>query len=217
MLNQELKRKGQYSVAAVIVLVAWAMLGSRPALSGRPSADSLTIRWGVETNLVDDGARFRSRLTLVNRDDTALSATGWTIYFNFLRQIDPESVSGNLDVTRINGDFYQLAPGEDLAPVAPGTERSITFEAAASAVKRIDAPAGFYIVHAGEEAEPVPIDDVRVTPFMALEQTKRAPNDQIPVPTPERRYEAHQSFSAIPPDSVGRIVPTPASVTQQSG
>ena len=220
MLNQEWKRKERYGVVAVIVLVVWPMPGSRPALSAPPSADSLTIRWGVETNLVDDGARFRSRLTLVNRDDTALPATGWTLYFNFLRQIDPESVSGNLDVTRINGDFYQLTPGEDFAPVAPGTERSITFEAAASAVKRIDAPAGFYIVHAGGEertAGPVPIDDVRVTPFMALEQTKRVPNDQIPVPTPERRYEAHQSLSEIPLDSVGRIVPTPASTERRAG
>ncbi len=178
-----------------------------------PAADHLELEWGVTTNLVDDGARFRSRLILSNRGDTPLPASGWTLYFNFLRQIDPESVSGDVNVSRINGDFYRLTPGPDFTPLAPDDERTVTFEGGGSAIKRIDAPAGFYLVSG--DGPPAPLPDVSVTPFSRPEQTTRGPNDERPVPTPERRHQAHQSLSHLPSDSVGRIVPTPASTTRR--
>jgi hexosaminidase len=180
-----------------------------------PDADRLAVEWGVVTNLVDDGARFRSRLTITNNGTTALPATGWTLYFNFLRPIDPASVAGGVKITRINGDFYRLTPADDFAALAPGAERSITFEAPASAIKHIDGPAGFYIVYDG--ADPAPLPDATVAPFTRPEQTKRGPNDVLPVPTPNRRYRANRSLSPQPADSVGRIVPTPASTTPRDG
>ena len=211
----------QAALAAVVTALGiLAMLGSGPAPPPHPSADSLAIEWGVESNLVEDGARFRSRLTLRNDGETALPASGWTLYFNFLRQIDPESVSADVDISRINGDFYQLTPGENFDAIAPETEHSFTFEAGGSAIKRIDAPAGFYIVYDDNTrppSSPAPITDVSITPFERPEQTTRGPNDQVPVPTPARRYEDNQSLSTMPPDSVGRIVPTPASVTHRAG
>lgn len=180
-----------------------------------PSADSLAIEWAVASNLVDEGAKFRSRLTLTNRGKTALPASGWTIYFNFPRPIDSTSVSGAVDFTRINGDFYRLRPDANFEPVAPGTERVITFEANGSAIKAIDAPAGFYVVY--PEAAPTPISDVTTAPFTRPEQTKRSPNDVVPVPTPSRRHQANEALSTLPADSVGRIVPTPASMERRAG
>mgnify|MGYP006279282241 CR=1 FL=1 len=182
-----------------------------------PSADRLAIEWGVESNLVDDGARFRSRLRLHNDGETALPASGWTLYFNFLRQIDPESITGNVEITRINGDFYRLTPGKNFTPLGPDTERSVTFEAGGSAIKRIDAPAGFYIVYDEGPSTPMPLGEVTVAPFTRSEQTTRGPNDEVPVPTPARRHEANRALSTLPSDSVGRIVPTPSSITRHSG
>ena len=157
-----------------------------------PSADQLAIQWGVETNLVDDGARFRSRLTLSNEGATALPASGWSLYFNFLRQIDSESVSAPVEITRVNGDFYKLEPGDDFASVAPGEQFEVTFETPGTAIKPIDAPAGFYVVFAGPDGEPgppAPVTNVTVEPFTRPEQTTRAPNDVWPVPTPATRYD----------------------------
>ncbi len=204
----------------LFLLLAPFLSASVTAQPSPPSADHLAVEWGVESNLVDDGARVRSHLTLRNDGKTALPASGWTLYFNFLRQIDPESVSGNVNITRINGDFYRLTPGENFTSVAPGTERRLTFEAGGSAIKRIDAPAGFYIVYDPEgrpTASPAPITDVSVTPFTRPEQMSRGPNDQVPVPTPARRYDANESLSTQSPDSVGHVVPTPASVDQRAG
>jgi hexosaminidase len=186
--------------------------GAQPA--DGPAPEQLSVEWAVESNLVDDGARFRSRLTIRNDGDTALPAGGWTLHFNFLRPIDPASVAGPVEITRINGDFYRLTPGDNFAALAPGGERSFTFEAPGSAIKHVDAPAGFYLVYDG--GEPAPLPDVDVAPFTRPEQTSRGPGDALPVPTPERRYRAHQRLAA-PPDSLGRIVPTPASTTRRTG
>ena len=203
------------SWCCLLFLLGATGLGAPAQAQSPPSAEHLSVEWGVVTNLVDNGARFRSRLTLANNGETALPATGWTLYFNFLRPIDPASVTGDVEIARINGDFYRLRPGDDFAALAPGTERSITFEAPASAIKHIDGPAGVYIVYDG--ADPAPLPDVTVTPFTRPEQTKRAPNDVLPVPTPNRRYQANRSLSPQPAGAVGRIVPTPASTTPRDG
>lgn len=179
-----------------------------------PPADSLAVEWGVDTNLVDDGARFRSHLTLRNESTEDLPASGWTLYFNFLRPIDPENVTGGVSIERINGDFYRMTPDDEFEALPPGEERSLTFEASGSAIKEIDAPAGFYFVF-DDEDDPVPVSEVNVAPFTEPEQVTRGPNDDRPVPTPRRRHEANQALSMLPADSVGRIVPTPASVDRR--
>ena len=207
--------------SGILVLLGIALSDATVAqVPDPPSADQLAIQWGVETNLVDDGARFRSRLTLSNEGATALPVSGWSLYFNFLRQIDPESVSAPVEIIRVNGDFYKLEPGDDFASVAPGEQFEVTFETPGAAIKPIDAPAGFYVVFAGPDGEPgppAPVTDVAVEPFTRPEQTTRAPNDVWPVPTPATRYEDNASLMTRPPDSVGRIVPTPDSAHRRSG
>ena len=66
-----------------------------------PRAHNLALQWEVNTNLIDDGGRFRSTLTLRNGGDVPLMGEGWTLYFNFLREIDPESVTAPVNIERI--------------------------------------------------------------------------------------------------------------------
>ena len=211
--------------ALAIVLVAGTLLGASrlpPFLqpAAHPAADSLSVHWEVNTNLLDDGSRFRSTLTLENGGEVPLAGEGWTLYFNFLREIDTASVDAPVEISRINGNFYRLAPGRDFSSLAPGDTLQIAFEAPFSAIKRIDAPAGFYIVFRGPEGEPEPpasLTDVTVEPFTRPEQTTRGPNDVWPVPTPTRRYRKNSGLSTRSADSVGRIVPTPASTERRDG
>jgi hexosaminidase len=208
------------SILLALLLLGGPLLESHAQPASHPSAEDLAITWGVETNLVEDGRRFRSAMTLRNRGDVPLAETGWTLYFNFLREIDPATVEAPVDLTRINGDFYRLEPGNDFSPLPPGEALRIPFEAPGSAIKRIDVPAGFYVVFAGPDGEPEPpavISDVTIEPFRRPEQTKRGPNDVLPVPTPASRYQDNQSLSSLPADSVGRIVPTPLSTERQPG
>ena len=179
-----------------------------------PAAEDLHVRWEVLTNDVDEGNRFRSEIELTNRGDVPLRGEGWTLYFNFLRPIDPSSVPPSAEITRINGDFFKLEPGATFAPVEPGETRAIPFEAAWSAIKAIDAPDGYYVVFDGDS--PAPIGEATVAPFTRPQQTSRGPNDVLPVPTPERRYAENQRVNG-PVEDVGPITPTPVSLTRDSG
>ncbi len=187
-----------------------------------PSADSLSLRWGVETNLVetDDFRRVRSHFTIENRGEVPLHNEGWTLYFNFLRSIDPSSLPASVEITHVNGDFYRLEPTEAFEPLAPGDDRSVSFEANGSIIKKIEAPAGLYMVFTDAQGNPEPpkaISDVTIEPFDRPEQTNRGPNDALPVPTPASRYSDNQSLTTLPADSVGRIVPTPISIEPDTG
>ncbi len=189
-------------------------------LPAHPHANDLALRWRVDTNLIDGGSRFRSTLTLQNGGEVSLKGEGWTLYFNFLREIDSTSVEAPVAVTRINGNFYKLEPRDDFAPIPPGGQLRIPFEAPGSAIKRIDAPAGFYIVFRDAQGDPEPpaiVSDVTVAPFTRPEQTTQGPDDVRPVPTPETRYRENQALTTPPADSVGRIVPTPASTERRPG
>lgn len=210
------------------VLIGLALTGGQQAIHAQPSepsslhpsADELALRWRVETNLIDDGSRFRSTLTLRNNGDTALEGTGWTLYFNFMRDIDPTTVTAPVDVTRINGDFYRLSPTDAFTPIAPDEQLRIRFDAIGSAIKWIDAPSGFYVVFSdgdGKTDPPAPIPNMSVAPFTRPVQKTRGPNDVWPVPTAASRYKENQSLQKRPADSVGRIVPTPSMVERGDG
>ncbi|WP_263810545.1 MULTISPECIES: family 20 glycosylhydrolase [Salinibacter] len=211
----------RYTLLSVFLLLFGGPLAAHAQPdAAHPSADALSIRWGVETNRVDDGNRFRSSFTIANHGDVALGATQWTLYFNFSRQIDPASVTAPVRITRINGDFYRLEPDADFTPIEPGDQLQFTVEATGSVIKRIDAPAGFYVVFRDAEGRPGPpaaVSDVTVEPFTRPAQTSRGPNDAWPVPTPATRYADHRSLTARPPDAEGRIVPTPDSIHRRPG
>ncbi len=180
-----------------------------------PSAEDIAVEWEVLTNFVGEGGRFRSRLTLTNRGDVALPASDWTLYFNFLRPIDPASTPPSVRIERMNGDFFRLTPSEGFAPIRPGERRAIPFEAAASAIKAVDAPSGYYVVFDDAQGQPGPpavVTDVSVAPFTWPWQTDRARTDAVPVPTPASRFRRHQALRTLPDSAVRRVTPTPLSV-----
>ncbi len=185
-----------------------------------PRAEHLALHWAVDTNRLGDGGRFRATLTLRNGGEVPLRGEGWAVYFNFLRQIDPESVTAPVNITRVNGNFYKMTPAAGFSPLAPGAALAISYEASFSAIKRIDAPAGFYAVFAGPEGEPAPpvvLADVTVEPFRRPEQRTRGAGDAWPVPTPARRYRQTAALPPPPADAVGRVVPTPQSTERRDG
>ena len=203
--------------ALLLVMVASAshdvLAQSVPAPADRyPAVDDMVIQWTVLTNYVNGGGRFRSQLTLTNRGDVPLPATGWTLYFNFLRPIDPSSTPSSVAIERVNGDLFRMTPTEGFVPVQPDETRAVGFESPAFAIKTIDAPVGFYIVFDGADGQlgaPMPIADASVAPFTRAQQTDRGPRDAVPVPTAASRFRQHQALHALPDSALGKVTPTP--------
>lgn len=207
---------------SIAVLVAFSFTFFSNGLSqSNESSDSSTfpeeikLTWGVETNYLDEGKRFRSVLTFLNEDKAVLKESDWVLYFNFLGMIDPESLPPEVDLTHINGNLYKLVPTEQFEPILPGQQLSISFETSGSAIKETDAPSGFYFVY--DDDQIAFVSDVNVEPFLTEEQVNRGPNDRLAVPTPALRYEENTALRQLPADSLGQIVPTPKEVKKKEG
>lgn len=205
-----------------VFLSFWAVsLQAQPAASpSHPPASDIAIQWAVLTNQAGEAGRSRSKLTITNTGSVPLPARGWALYFNFLRRIDPASLPPSVALTHINGDFFKLEPATHFAPIRPGEQRAILYEAFGPTIKQIDAPAGFYFVFEDARGQPKPpaaVTDVTVAPFSRPQQTNRNPSDALPVPTAVARYRQNQALTTLPREEVGAIVPTPTQLDAESG
>ena len=183
--------------------------------SAQTPVDDVALTWRVVSNVAEDG--FRSELVVHNRSDSALPAEGWTLYFNYWREIVPPFAEG-IAVDHVNGDFYGLRPTAAFAAIAPGESRTIPIVSRDWTISESDAPDGFYFVWGDPETGTIQaLDDPAVEALTTLEQTSRTRNDRRPVDTPAQRYADNQAISRVDVEAVPLVVPRPARLTQRAG
>lgn len=200
-----------------IALAACSSVRSQPD-ANRSAAEGLAVSWGVRNNLLQGERGFRSELTLSNDGPGTLGRTGWALYFNFVRPIDGESLPPSVRVRRIDGDFYELTPTAQFAPLAPGERVSVPMKAAHWAIKATDAPTGFYVVFSGEgDEQTVAVPTLHTEPFETVAHLSRGAGDALPVPTATSRFADNETLGVLPAQTVGPIVPTPVQVTRGDG
>ena len=199
-------------IIGVLIIILVCMLVACDITPEDPADNDFILRWEVKSNYLE-GNRSSSGLVLVNQSDKVLN-DDWTLYFNFLRLVDIESISPSLKLTHINGNFYKLNPGEQYEPLQPGEELEFSFEAFGSAIKEMDAPDGAYFEFSDGTIVPVKIV---IGSFEREEQMNRSPDDEVPVPTPDVVFEQNSTLSKLLPDEVGRITPSPVVFTDNDG
>ncbi|WP_437675851.1 family 20 glycosylhydrolase [Sorangium sp. So ce131] len=194
--------------------------GGGGATLQRPSGADIAVSWEVLDNYKNPAVSFGSALTITNHGTVALGSSGWTLYFNFVRSILPESLPAGVTITHINGDFFKMEPTEVFEPVLPGQSVVIPFDGSFWAIKETDAPAGYYFVFTddkGVASAPEAVGSETVKPFVQEKQTDRFPGDVTPVPTTESRYDENQAVRLLPAGDVDRIVPSPVLFQAGSG
>ncbi len=152
-----------------------------------------------------------SEITITNNGRGDL-LKNWTIYFNQARTLVDKSVKGPVTVTNINGDFYKIEPSADYDTLKSNEDLVINFETNAWMTKECDLPVGFYIVFkdsAGKELAAETINDVKYAALSKPEQINRNPDDILPIPTPETRFEANTIYSSLAENEICPIIPTP--------
>lgn len=201
-------------IFCISVMIFW--LGSNkevePDLQIGPSP--VEIEWKLISNFEPDN-KLRAVLTLINNGDEAIPAEGWSLYFNSLRILDIDSFPEQFRVSHINGYFFKMEPTEQFEPIAPGEHRDIEYLASFFAIKKSDAPEGFYFVFDDESIETV--ESVKVHAFETPEQTNRSPNDIFPVPTPEYTFNKNERLKTLDRSEISHITPTPAERTPAEG
>ncbi|WP_020406695.1 family 20 glycosylhydrolase [Hahella ganghwensis] len=185
---------------------------SPAAVASRQQISDLGVTWQVVDNLQDSYNSFLADLTIHNRSDQFLAAKDWTIHFNFVRDILAVTPADQFNIEHVNGDFFKMTPAAGFAGLNPGESVTVRLKASFWAISKSDAPAGFYIVHQGQE--PMAITDVTLGAQTTLEQTSRFDGDVLPLDTAQVRFERNRQYLAgVTASDHGTILPTPASMT----
>jgi len=188
-------------------------------INHNPEGENLALQFNVISNVFEGQEQFRAELIITNQSEYTLK-NNWSIYFNFLRKIIPNSVSKSFKVEHINGDYFSLKPTENFSHLAPNEKVTIKFTASFWAIKKVDAPTGFYIVYRnikGEESKPQSLPNLSIGAFNRPEQVIRTANDIQPVPTAESRFELGKAVSTLPKASLTPIMPTPVLFEKKDG
>jgi hypothetical protein len=188
---------------ALLTLLSTTLGVSSANAQSSPYRD-IAVSFASVDNLQPSGFRFL--ITLENRGDQPLPASGWELYFNMMRMLDTEGAPPAVRIEHINGDFYRITPSAEFRGLEPGGRLVLPLVGNAMAVKHGDAPRGFYFVADGEI---IALDETDVAPFVHDAQTMRSAADNLPVPTPASRFESDAVVSLLDEAELMPITPTP--------
>ncbi|OIN60453.1 family 20 glycosylhydrolase [Arsenicibacter rosenii] len=169
----------------------------------------LAVRWEVIENNYQQKTQTLSAFTLTNTGKTPLPATGWGLYFNFVRTIKPGSANGPLQVDHLNGDFFRLVPKPEMAPLRPGASIRVEFVSDAWVLNVTDAPGGLYWVRDSQPEKGIPLPNYTVVPSTEPKQTTRFPGDKPGFVGPQAVYAQNKALTDIPENQLPKILPSP--------
>ena len=181
------------------------------------NAADLFIEWEVIENNHKGKREFLSAFTISNNSGRTLPAKGWSIYFNFPRMINSGSVTGDMKMEHINGDFYRMSPAADFKGIPSKQTLRVAFVAGAWGVSVSDAPAGIYIVWDDAPEKGMLLTNYKVKPSTQPKQYLRYAGDKIDIVTPQKVYEQNKDIRDIPVDALTKIFPTPAHYKETGG
>ncbi|ANE53678.1 family 20 glycosylhydrolase [Flavisolibacter tropicus] len=177
----------------------------------------LAASWEVIENNYAGKRQFLAAFTFKNNSNVALPATGWSLFFNFPRLIYKDSVSPQVRIEHINGDFYRLTPTAAFKGLAPKDSLVVTYVAGAWAVNITDAPGGLYIVWDDMPEKGYTLTNYTVKPTTQRKQYMRYNDDKVERVTAERIYAQNASIVDLPENSLPKVFPTPVSYTEGNG
>jgi len=192
------------------LIILFSLLYSATAFG---QVENLHINWGVVENGYQGKLLFVSEFTFENKGQLGFKDKTWSFCFNSCKQLLTDSVSGQVKITRINGDFYKMEPTASFPTLKPGGKIKIRTVSNTWAFMQADAPEGGYFVKNGV-CIPTPI---HILPFLKPEQTMRFAGDKMPVETAAVRYKKFEDLSVLSKDQLSPIIPTPSLLNMGEG
>jgi hexosaminidase len=186
---------------AIFYLILLVLLGFQAASQSFRHIDAkdLSITWRLVTNNYKGQSLNQSTIQLENHSKKMFPGTGWTIYFNYTREIYAESLTGDVLINHLNGDIYQLKPGQEFKNIKPGKAAVITYVSDDELLNLTSAPSGFYIVW----------DDNLTEGESLCCKLEPIRDSTIRFVTPESRYSKNESIRDIPESRLVKVFPTP--------
>lgn len=201
-------------ITFILLLLSFSAFAQTPPFP----QNGLKLKWKVKENGFMGEAKTWSVFTLTNTTKKAFPASGWTIYFNFIRIVSPlrTETSPAIVPGHVNGHLYTLKPTDIFKGLAPGDSIQIGVESGAWVTNLTDAPDGPYIVWDNEPAKGYSIG-FSVMPSTQDKQLRRTAKETKVRTSLEDIYERNSVISDIPEDQLPRIFPTPVSTRNTAG
>lgn len=196
-----------------LLLIPTALFAASPGFD----AAALKITWEVGENVYRGQPQFLSAFTFSNTGATPLPASGWAIYFNFVRQVHPDTVTGGIQIAHVNGDLFRLSPRPGFTGLAPGASLRVEWISDNWAVNFTDAPIGLYWLADDAPDKPQPIANYSIVPSTQPNQARRTATDQLGFVTPEETYAKNRLIALLPPAQLPKILPTPKRAEELPG
>ena len=138
----------------------------------------LKITWSVIENL---GGSYTSSWKISNTGESTFPDSGWTIYYNQVGGVPvPESLSGSLQITLVNGTLYRIMPKASFKSLGAGESTRTDLKCYGSVIKVTDAPAGLYIIFDDQQG-PQRLENYDIGPFLQPQQINRSDGDNVPI------------------------------------
>lgn len=161
---------------------------------------NLRINWGLKENKFQNKRQYLSSFTFTNQGKTVFPSKGWTIYFNYIRDIEPASVSGGVKIEPVNGDIFRIVPTADFRELKQNQSVSIDFVSSELFVNVSDAPFGFYIVW----------DNAPESGYSITNYISEAPKeDKIGYLSAADIFKKNSKITDIPQKKLTKVFPTP--------
>jgi hexosaminidase len=116
-------------LSVLLVLVLSIAASETLAVTNAFDVRRLQVRWEVVENSHNNKSQFLSAFTFTNTGNVALPASGWSLYFNFVRRILSAPASGGVMMGHTNGDLYRLHPQAGFKGLAAGASLRVEFVA----------------------------------------------------------------------------------------
>lgn len=173
-------------------------LASQGLAAGAP----LALRWEpVPASAGNPGSTpgAAARFTITNTGSASLPAQGWALYFNCEEGVATGRVGDGFSMEQIAGTFYRLRPGAPFAGLAPGASMVLPFTMLGAAGNAAQAPIGPYLAFDAAPEAAASIDDYVLAAAVTGPQAR----------TPQQTYDRNALITALPPEALAPVLPTP--------
>ena len=160
----------------------------------------LQIKWQLIENNYQKRSRTISSFTFINHSKASFPKSGWTIYFNSCRDIDSAKATNGVMINHVNGDIYQIKPGNDFKSIAPKDSIVINYFSNELLINYTAAPSGMYIVWDANPENGFPLSNFSLGKLI---------NTTTGIVTAEKIYHQNSIIKNIPEIQLPKILPTP--------
>lgn len=195
------------AIHTIILFISLFVLQLSSAQTAAELAKQFHIRWTLTGNNHQNKEQAAAVLEINNAGNTAITSSGWKLYFNYNRPILSYDNSKIVSIKHLNGDLFECEPLPDFQ-IKPQQKLVINFISEGQVLNPSAAPSGLYLVLDKQPETGVNIENYQVTPIV---------DSSVAYSTPQSLFEKNRLISSLPTDELPLVFPTPKSILKDSG